>query len=105
MPPDKDKKGDPPDPYADWTDEEKAEWDAGKKFRDRHAAETSAGLLESIKDLLFNDPAGGGVDDPDGDDDTDAGAGDAGGGAGDGSGQPWVPWFERKIGGQKASKP
>jgi hypothetical protein len=89
------KKDDKPaDPYADWSPEEKEEWERGAKFRARATEEMSGGITESIKGLLFNDKDGGGVDDPDGDD-TDAGDKPA-----DEPG-PWVPWWERKIGGKK----
>jgi len=52
----------PPDPYADWTDDEKAEYAAGEKFRKRHAAE----VADEIFERLFGEPEGGAKIGPDG---------------------------------------
>ncbi len=90
--PKNDKTDKTADPYADWSDEDRAAWDASAKHRERHNAELRSGLLEDLKGLLFSDPQGGGMEDPDGDDDTDPPP-DAG--------PPDVPWYERTILGRR----
>lgn len=105
MPTAKDDKTDPKagtDPYGDWTDEEKAEWDAGAKSRGRLLDEMSDGLFER----LFGDEKGGAITDPDG---TDAeGAPGTGKGASDkhddpaATGAAKVPWWEKTLFGKKA---
>lgn len=91
-------KKDPPkkddDPYADWSDDEKAEWESSSKQRARHTEEIRGGILEGIKEMFFNDEDGGAVDDEDGDDEE---AGDK-----DPPVKSNVPWFERTIFGKKA---
>jgi hypothetical protein len=52
----------PPDPYADWTDEEKAEWQSAEKIRKRHADE----VADVLFDKLFGEAKGGGKVLPDG---------------------------------------
>jgi hypothetical protein len=60
------------DPYADWSDDEKAEWDASTRQRERLKAEMSDGIVDKLKDLLFSEEEGGEVTD---DEATDDGTG------------------------------
>jgi hypothetical protein len=83
--------GDPaPDSFEGWTDEEKAEWEASAKYRERAADDMAARLF----DKLFAEPEGGGVVGPDGKaaeptPGAPAGAPPAGLASG--------PWWDRKI--------
>lgn len=91
-------KSDPPEPedYSDWSDEERAEWDSGEKFRKRHVRE----VADELFDRLFGNEDGGARVDPDGSDaEHPPGGGGDGGDGGDKTPttSARVPWFERKL--------
>jgi hypothetical protein len=80
----------PPDPFEGWTDEEKAEWQASAKFRERAADDMAARLF----DKLFAEPEGGAVIGPDGK------AVEPTPGAPTGAppaAKPGAPWWERQV--------
>jgi hypothetical protein len=88
----------PADPYADWTDEEKAEWQAGEKFRARHADE----LVDRILDAVFAEPEGGGTVGPDGKAAEPAPGAPAGAPP---AAKAGVPWWDRRVFGLKRKPP
>ncbi|MGD0220635.1 MAG: hypothetical protein ABSC73_09315 [Acidimicrobiales bacterium] len=93
-------KGDAPaDPWADWTDDEKAEYAASEKFRKRHASE----VADEIFERLFGTPEGGETVGPDGADaePTPGAVGKPGAAAV----TPGTPWFDRPLFSRKAKPP
>jgi hypothetical protein len=92
------KAAPPPDPYADWTEEEKAEYAAGEKFRKRHAAE----VADEIFERLFAEPEGGGTIGPDGKaiEPTPGAPGGA-----PPAHKAGVPWFDRPLFQRKPKAP
>ncbi len=87
------KTTEPPeeDPFKDWSAEEKADWEATSKSRERLKAEISGSIVEKLQDLFFNDPEGGEMTDPDPDPDPDPGKVEG----------PKVPWFDKQLFGRK----
>lgn len=85
------------DPYADWSEEDKADWEASAPQRERLKGEITDGIVDRLKDLFFNDPEGGEVTDPP--EGEGAGAGDAGP-VGDII-EKAVPFWDRQLFGRK----
>ena len=88
----------PPDPYADWTDDEKAEYAAGEKFRKRHAAE----VADEIFERLFGEPEGGAKIGPDGKaleptPGAPGGAPPAANGGAPPAAKSRLPWYDRPL--------
>lgn len=91
-------EGDDKDPYGDWSDEDRAEWDAGEKFRKRHADEVAGAIFEK----LFGTPEGGENTDPDGKGEEEPPSSGGAGGGSSSSSSSREPWFERRLFARKA---
>jgi len=58
------KKSEPPEPDApdkDWSDEEKADWEASRRQRERMSGEITSSIVDKLKDIFFNEEEGGEV--------------------------------------------